>query len=466
MSQQYLIAKGWFSGLIAKSIKWQIGVIAQGLWSVASFFVTIYLARSLPVQEFGGFAIGITVRQLFLMVLSALALSPMIVISSRRVNNERKDPLLAVIVFGFEVVMFFSFFLAAMVNWSSRWPAVEFTVFLFGGLAVELQRRINFVHYQISKDFFGGLIAIGGSIGSLFLLRKLGIFTLPNSFLMLGAVNLLWAIFCGSVYWLRPSINHNAKELIELWEIGRWGLGTNLTGYAYTQVSTYLTLGFIGTAGVAVLELGRQLVLPIQVLLVGAANLWQTRLARSAVTNPPTQFMKEVWRITWIQTFVGAVLLLIILLFSPFLIPWLVPGKEQTYSASIIVAWILSGGMILQLLWQHHSFGVVALGKPEYGFFTKSVAFLFLVPIGYQFTKQWGLIGAAWSRVFGEFIVLALSIVMLRRAASACENDKFIVDGLKQISYPTDQKKRTKPSLHKGELEEAKKITSDALRTK
>ncbi|WDT80452.1 MAG: hypothetical protein MPW14_01185 [Candidatus Manganitrophus sp.] len=48
-------------------------------------------------------------------------------------------------------------------------------------------------------------------------------------------------------------------------------------------------------------------------------------------------------------------------------------------------------------------------------------------------TKEWGLIGASWSRFLGEFLVFALSVVMLRRAASDRKNDpELMVDGLKQ----------------------------------
>lgn len=431
--QKYLIAKDWLHRLIERSFQWRLAVLAQGLWSAASFLVTMYLVRSLAVHDFGMFAVGVSTRYFFLMILSALAISPMLVISSRRVVNNQKDPLLAAIVFSFEIIFFISVLISIFVGRLNGWPAVEFVIFIFGGLAVELQRRINFIHQRISQDFVGGLVSIAGTIGSLFLLQKYGFFTLANIFLVLGLVNFLWACQSGWGYWLRPSVPSEIADLNEVWKIGRWGLGTNLAGYAYTQVSTFLTLGLIGTAGVAVLELGRQFILPIQVLLVGAANLWQTKLARSAAKNSPAYFVREVWRVSWIQTLVGAGLLLVILFFLPFLIPWLVPGKEQAYAASLPVAWILSGAMICQLLWAYHSFGVVALGKPEYGFFTKSVTFLFLLPIGYLMTKEWGLIGASWSRFLGEFLVFALSVVMLRRAASDRKNDpELMVDGLKQ----------------------------------
>lgn len=363
------------------------------------------------------------------MILSALALSPMVVIASRRIEGgKKKDALLGTIIFGFEVVSFVFIFAAAVISEFIQWPIVEFMVFLAGGLASELQRRINYIHSRIYHDLIGGAIAVMGSIGALFLIASSGSLTLSKIYLVLGLVSITWAIQSGWTYWFRPSLSFDSKGLVEIWRIGKWGLGTNLAGFVYTQASTFLTLGLIGTAGVAVLELGRQLVLPIQVFLMGTANIWQTKLARSAGKNPPYHFRSEVWQITWIQTVIGTIFLLTILTLSPYLLPWIVPGKEQVYAESQTVAWILAGAAICQLLWQHPSFGVVALGKPEYGFATRCVTSIFLLPFGYVLTKGFGVTGAAWSRVLGEFSVLTLSVIMLNRAVNDYEGNKMFIE--------------------------------------
>ncbi|WDT80451.1 MAG: hypothetical protein MPW14_01180 [Candidatus Manganitrophus sp.] len=256
MLQKYLIAKDWLHRLIERSFQWRLAVLAQGLWSAASFLVTMYLVRSLAVHDFGMFAVGVSTRYFFLMILSALAISPMLVISSRRVVNNQKIPFWPQLFLVLRSFFFISVLISIFVGRLNGWPAVEFIIFIFGGLAVELQRRINFIHQRISQDFVGGLVSIAGTIGSLFLLQKYGFFTLANIFLVLGLVNFLWACQSGWGYWLRPSVPSEIADLNEVWKIGRWGLGTNLAGYAYTQVSTFLTLGLIGTAGVAVLGIG------------------------------------------------------------------------------------------------------------------------------------------------------------------------------------------------------------------
>jgi O-antigen/teichoic acid export membrane protein len=421
------------------SFQWPIAVAAQCLWSMASFLVTIYLVRLLTLHEFGLFTIVITIRTLILMMLSALALHPMIVISSRRIENQKKDPLLATVVFSFEVISTFLILSASFVNWFCEWPVFQFIIFMIGGLAVELQRRINYVHGRINQDFVGGLIVMAGSIGGLLVLTRLGLFTLGNIFLVLGLINLIWAVQSGWNYWLYTPTILKVDDLAEVWKIGRWGLGTNLVGYVFGQASTYWTLGLIGTAGVAILELGRQFVLPIQVLLVGTANIWQTKLVRSAAKKPSNHFVKEVWRVTCLQTGVGTLLLVTILALISFFIPWMIPGKEQAYAGSLTVAWILSGSMICQLLGQHPTFSLIVLGKPEYGFLTKVVAALFLIPVGYYMTREFGVTGAAWSRVLGEFLMFIMSVVMLNRAVNYREDRKVEFPNLiKEESHQID----------------------------
>jgi O-antigen/teichoic acid export membrane protein len=399
---------------------WHSAVAAQGLWSGTSFVIAIYLARHVPIDQFGLFAVGLAMRLLFLAVLGALVLSPLTVVSGRLSEPERDHGLVR------PVIVLFLVFSAALCLIGLAGglllgrPGFEFAVFVVGGLAVELQRRINFIGGRIHEDTIGGLLNLLLSSGGLMLLSRMHALSLSNVFLSLGTVGLGWAMLSGRRQWLRLSWTLGTRasgSLAEMWKIGRWELGGHLAGYGYAQVSTFLTLGLIGAAGVAVLEVGRQLVMFIQVFLQAAANLWHPRLAQRADTLASEHFAQEIWRLARWQTVVGTTLLVCVLSVVPTLIPLLFPGKEQAYMGAVALAWILALGAICQLLSQHLSFGVTALGRADYGFLTRLTAALLLIPLGYGLVTAFGLHGAAWSRVLGEAIVLVLSVLALDRAA-------------------------------------------------
>ena len=112
-------------------------------------------------------------------------------------------------------------------------------------------------------------------------------------------------------------------------------------------------------------------------------------------------------------------MLCLVLVFSAQIIDMIVSEKAQEYALSARIAKILALGMIGQFLWQHLSFGVAALGKPEYGFVTRLISAVLLLPVGYWLTVNWGVTGAAWSRAVGEVFIFILSTIMLYRAAAA-----------------------------------------------
>jgi O-antigen/teichoic acid export membrane protein len=213
---------------------------------------------------------------------------------------------------------------------------------------------------------------------------------------------------------LKPIVH--VLDIIELWKIGRWVLAINVLGYVFGETGKLMTLGFLGTAGVAVLELGRQIVSPANLLLQGTANLWHPRLVETAETKDKRQFMKTIWRVTLTQMCLGFLILLVIIVAAPHLIPLLVPGKEEAYKLAAPIAMILSLAMIGRLFWQHFSFGIIALGKPNLSSFMRVIAVSVMLPLGYILIKHWGLIGAAWNDVAGQAVVLVLSVLLMRKA--------------------------------------------------
>ena len=371
----------------------------------------------LSVEEFGWYAVGLAIRLLFLVPLDSLVLTPLTVLNGRSENGATRKQREGSIIAMFQItatVIVVAGFIGGVIF---RLPGLEFAMFILAGVAIDFQRKLNFMDDRPYQDFIGGSINLLGVSVLLLLLARFHLLSLATAFLAIGSVGVLWAAGSGWSRWKQWRTSITWHEIRALWRIGRWGLASNSAGYVFSQVSLFMTLQIIGPVGVAVLELARQAVSFVQVLLAGMANLWGPRLARSAAHDTRQQFMRFIWQVTGLQTVVGVTLLASVLFSLDYLLPVLFPNKTEIYGATISVAWILAGAMVCQLLSQHPSFGVVALGKPEYGFVTRLVSCVLLVPIGYGLTLAYGVPGAAWTRLIGEVVVLVLSIIMLQRAA-------------------------------------------------
>ena len=301
---------------------WQSALLAQGFWSASSFLVALYLARHLSVEEFGFYAIGLAGRMLFTTILGALIITPLTVISSGCSDADQRARIIKSTVNVIQIaslIIFLSTFLGEL-WWDGA--IVSFGVYAIGGIALELQRRINFIQGFVHQDLIGGAWNTVGALTGLAILQWRGALNLETIFLILGFIGIAWVVCVGREHWLSIPTKINSSLAKEYWNIGRWVMGSNMFGYTYSQMSMFLTLDLIGAAGVAVLELGRQLVSFVQIIMGGMANLLQTRLAKSARHATPEVFVREVWEMTRFQTLLGTALLVPVAWASEIIIPF------------------------------------------------------------------------------------------------------------------------------------------------
>jgi O-antigen/teichoic acid export membrane protein len=311
---------------------------------------------------------------------------------------------------------------AVVITAVTGWPAVEVGIFVLGGVIVELQRRINFLQGRAWPDVIGGGVMVGTALAIPAVLALADAPSVYQAVGALGLVQIVWVTATGWRDWTRAFGDGNAMTAWgDLWRVGRWGLASNAAGYAYSYASLFLTLGLIGTTGVAVLELAQQMVTPVQVVMLGMANVWHPVLARAAGVDHPRDFVRVLRRAVWVQTGVGAIVLVTLLVSGPSLVSLLVPGKETLYSGVPSVAWVLGLAVLGQLVWQHPSFAIVALGKPQYGFATRLGTAASVLPLGYLLTAHFGVMGAAWTRAIGEVMVACLSVLILHEVLRSRE---------------------------------------------
>jgi len=401
-------------------VKPSIAVVTQAVWSGLSFLTALLLARYLSLEDFGWYAVGLAAKQLALMVLGALILIPVTVLSgSDKFNAQQITDLYKTVFKLMQCASILLLITGWLIGLIFNFPGLAFAVFIAGSLVAELHRKLNYINQNYGRDLAGGLINLVLIIAGLLAMNKFGDLSLTSVFYVFGGVNIIWAMSINRPLWYGLPKRFSAAVLLDLWRIGKWGLGSNTAGYIYSRVSTYYTLLLVGPSGVAVLELGRQMVMVVQTLTQGMANYWQPILARSALNDPLQKFLDMVWRTSINQTAIGVSIMAVMLLALPSVLPILLAGNAEGYVSSIPIAWVLAGAMFCQLLWQHPSFAVIALGKPQFGFLTRLVSAVILLPLGYFLTLNHNVMGAAWSWTLGELIILVITLIMLRKAVKA-----------------------------------------------
>jgi len=395
-------------------------VISQGVWSLLGMIVSLAAARVLSVEEFGWFTVGATGRLFLLSIAGALLITPMTVIGGglqvqKAALQSLFDKVNGMLIPVVAVILCMTLVASLLIDV----PVWAFGIYAAGGLAVELQRRIIMIEQRLGRDLLGGITNVIGVVGGYAILTLQGFMSAWGAFLVVGMVNLIWVAADKGGGWLRFN-GLGSEHWFEFWKIGKWILGNNVAGYLYNQMALFYTLALVGVSGVAILEMGRQLMAVAQVLLLGMASFWQPRLARQVYDDSPVIFVKRVWRISLGQTVLILVVIAIFLVIAPTLLEVVLPDKASSYGSAIEIAWIMGLAMLLQSLWQHVSYASAVLGKPEYGFWGRLAVVGLLLPVGYFLTATDGVNGAAWTRVLGEGAFLFFASIALHNAAKKC----------------------------------------------
>ncbi len=406
------LARGVASAMLSR-MQPVAGASTQILWSAQSFLLSLILARYLSLELFGWFAAMLAVRQFFQSILAAVVLTPLTLLVEGTQSAEDRKAREATAIALVRLVAVAAIGVGAILHVTLGAAVEAYAIFVIGALASDLQRRLSFVHDIVHEDAVGGVVSIVLVVPTLLLPARANLLTLEAALACIGGFGLLWAVFCRPRQWLSGATQLNASHVQEMWRTGGWVLGGNMAGYVCNQVSLFLTLPIVGPAGAGVLEIGRQLVSYVQVLMLGMANVWQPLLARAA-DKEPREFRRIVWSAARHQTLIGTVVLLPALLLAPLLLPILFPNKAHVYASIETAAWILGGGTILQLLSQHPSFGLIVLRRSRDAFMIRLGTSLVVIPLGLLLTLQWSVPGAALTRLIGEGLILVLCAIGLR----------------------------------------------------
>jgi O-antigen/teichoic acid export membrane protein len=400
-----------------------LSLLNQVVNSGGNFAVNIYLARSLPLADFGIYGICYGICMLYVGIGNAIILTQMVVNMADKPAAEKEQyatrMLQATVLLGALTLL-----LTGMVLLAIRWVAPELSR-VFPTALIVMCASVFF----LGKEFFiryaylhrKEALAIGVSstvvlvlCGGLAFDHVTGVALTSDKVLLLFAAGAAAGTLVG--YMATPMrifrrIPALLPDLIEAWRHGRWALGGVGVTWLQSQTYTYILALFIGPAAVGQANAARIFISPFSFLLPAINQIMMPRLVDLRESNRPQMF-RVAATITgglWlVAALYGAVLLS-----NLDSVARLVLGRDDAGVVSLVWIWcvvvlnqmLLNGGsMQLQVL---RRFRTLTLLSALSAVVTIAAAFVFI--------RLLGMSGAIWAVGLGETLLCILIWKEIRR---------------------------------------------------
>jgi O-antigen/teichoic acid export membrane protein len=428
-------------------IRWSFSLVDRGAAVSAGLLVNLLLARWLPPQQYGAFAL---VFALFLFLAgfhNALLLEPMSVLGPANYQRSLADY--------FEAQIWVHLAFTAMLATPLLLAAALLALFGYGGplpgallgaglalpfiLLLWLARRMCCILERPVSAMPASVCSLVLLLCGLLALQATHKTTLFLVFLLLGFAGLCAAllIFHNLQIGLdetRPCSVNWLSAAAENWRYGRWLLGGAVCFASLSQTPVLVAPVFLGFAAT-----GRMFAMQIPALLMlqcsaAAAMFLLPSFARESLTGSSKRLRQLAHRVS--LSLAGASLLFAALLYFI-----AAPLERLLFGGKFASdAWLIPVFMIIPLsasLASGYSLALRAMQRPHYDLLANRIAAAVSVQTAFLFNPLWGLAGAAISLASG-FAVHAAVVCLCFRQAAANDRKEFASHSAEEIT-PLEQ---------------------------
>ena len=414
-----LLAQLNFSAL---KIPLTLSLANQVISSGGNFLLSIYLARTLSLAEFGVYGIGYGLCMLYVGIGNSVILTQMSVNMSSQAIDQREiyaaKMLNAVFVLG---GMLLSLTAIGFMIASFIWP--ESKQLLVKVCAISLAAALFlcnefFISYAYVKRKESLALVVNGVTMlvlfiCLFIEYKAGIAPSVESalfFYAFGAAAGAATAYHQSPIRVSQGVHGFAPTVVESWSHGRWALGGVIITWIQSQTYAYIVIFMLGSAGVGLVNAAKLFISPFSFLLSAVQKITIPRLADLRQSNPSRMRLVSVLLTSGLT--VLTIIYSLMILSSVNFVTTLVLGRHDANIEILIGLWCCvlifqmvrtGGGVLLQV---QKKFRILTLLNIPSAILTTGLAFFL--------TASNGTTGAVWSVVIGE---IALALLIWREIA-------------------------------------------------
>jgi O-antigen/teichoic acid export membrane protein len=404
-----------------------LALVDQGLTSGAGFGVNLLLARWMPAELYGAFAVAFAGFLFISGFHNVLLLEPMSVLGPSRHAERLPAYFRAQIVIHAVLVGALSAagLLTGLVLWRV-YPDSSLTGAIVGAgltlpflLLLWLARRMCYVVQRPSIAVTGSAFYFVFVLAGLFVLGRLGRLVPFTAFLLMGCGSLAAAV---ALLW-RVGVLKRGKEpepgiswrerLRENWTYGRWLVGSAVLFSVSSQVQTFLAAAMLGLSAAGILR-AMQLPSLVMTQVVTATSLlflpvFSRDFGREAIgrMHQKAKFVSMGLAVPNLCFVVG------LTLFAGRAEYLLFNGKYASYAWLIPVLALIP---VVNGLSAGYSMALRAAQKPHFDFVSNVFAAPAAVVSAVIFMRWWGLAGAAASLVLSFAVLSAVTLVLFRQS--------------------------------------------------
>lgn len=412
--------------LIPWAMKGGLAILDQGIFAGSNFVISILLARWLPAEQYGMYAVAFAVFLFLVNFHQALLLEPMLVFGSSVYRDCLRGYLKALILLHLclSAVIIIILCVSAGValrlgqasGLSSALIGIAFaapSVLLFWVL-----KRVFYLKLSPGPSVASAVLYCILTIGGLAVVYKHGSLSMFSALLLmafggLGASAVL-LVYLG----MRLPSSPDAPSLLETWRrhwsYGRWALGANAMMWVPINAFYPLLSRFSGMAQAGELK----------ALMNFAAPMLQTCAALSSLMLPYSARVLGQRGAAGVSVVVRRMTLLCVSCAVPYWVVLLLlrgPAFRMLYSGQYLDVGYLLPVVALASVLGSAFFGPAivlrSMESPRLVFAAVSVSSCISIAIGVPLTRALGLGGAVWSIALSEGLAFVAAVVFLRRKA-------------------------------------------------
>ena len=393
-----------------------LSLLNQCISSGGNFLLSVYLARTLALSDFGLYGIGYGLCMLYVGIGNAVIMTQMLVNMPSKAIEDRHiyaaKMLNAVLLLGLTFIVLST----GVIGITSI--AVSDKLVYFQTCCAIVTAAIFFLcseffiayAYLIRRESLA-LVVNGLTMFVLFLCLayeyQAGIIPTAESvmyFYALGAAIGAITAYGMSNLKLRQGFRNLKPDMNEAWQHGRWALGGVLVTWMQSQTYAYIAIIFLGPIGVGQANAAKIFISPFSFLLPAINKIALPRLADLHQTDPARMLRISMLMTTCLSLL--AIIFSFVLIGNLDSISDLVLGRQDATIRSLIWIWCLmlvcqmarSGGSVLLQI--QRKFRILTLLNIPSAIVTLVLAFLLI--------KTYGTAGAIWSMVAGELVLSLL----------------------------------------------------------
>lgn len=401
-----------------------LALLDYGFYSGANFLLGILLARWMPAEQYGAYALAFSIFILVTFLYQALLLEPLSVFSGTTYRSNLRGYLKANLWLHWGVSAVICLLLGGTAVAAKVWWHSPVSALAFGGMTAAtpfilvnaLARRSFYLKLSPGPAAFGSSFYCASAVAGSFIVYKLGWLSAFSAFLVMGFAamvgGLIMVIQLNAK--LEPATSHlQLRETwAKHWEYGKWALGTCIVGWIPTYVYIPLVSKFSGLAVAA----------ELRALMNLGGPVLQTYAALSML------FLPYAARIHGEQGSRGATALtrkLAFLFVAGAIAYWmvLIPLRRPLFQLLYAGKYLDSQSLLPlfaaeTIIWSAALGPAIVLRAMEYPrslFFANAAASVIAIVFGIPATRYFGLSGVIWSMVIANVLYVIVAFIMLER---------------------------------------------------